>query len=332
MKNLVIACVLASACGQGVVPTERGSAGTDLVTTNGEQLNGEQLNGEQLNGEQLNGTSFNGPGMAVDVQYGLFAGASIGNRTLDSAWLEGTVFHGIDNGREFSGMDFESSRFQGVMLDGTPVSLRIVDIDREAFPNSDVWSYLVQFRDSRGIWHPLCLDASNNAAHAIALDGRWNYGRGVPGGGDHIDDPGAFTFACKGLGAIAKCAFPIGYKPWKTVNGTSLAPYHQACIRALRADYCGDGNSWTLNGRRIDLYDGIGLQSPSRPFWLFEAEWDDASANCVTFQRVIDLKNTLGTVSPCILSRLSLSCGSSSHFSRGTLLMNRFPLPTISLF
>jgi hypothetical protein len=116
------------------------------------------------------------------------------------------------------------------------------------------------------------------------------------------------------------------------VNGTSLAPYHQACIRALRADYCGDGNSWTLDGRRIDLYDGIGVQSPSRPFWLFEAEWDDASANCVTFQRVIDLKNTLGTVSPCILSRLSLSCGNSSHFSRGTLLMNRFPLPTISLF
>jgi hypothetical protein len=302
------------------------------VVSNGEQLNGEQLNGEQLNGEQLNGTSFTGPGMAVDVEYASFAGASISGRTLDSAWLEGTVFHGVDNGDELSGMDFVGARFQAMLLDGTPVSLRVTDIDRESFPNNDVWSYLVQFRDAQGNWHPLCLDANDNAVHAIALDGRWNYGRGVPGGGDHIDDPGAFTFACKGLGAIAKCAFPIGYRPWRTVNGVSLAPYHQACIRALRADYCGDGNSWTLNGRRIDLYDAIGIESPSRPFWLFEAEWDDASANCVTFQRVIDLKNTLGTVSACILSRISLSCGSSSHFSRGTLLMNRFQSPGISLF
>jgi uncharacterized protein YjbI with pentapeptide repeats len=166
MKMLLAICALAAACSPEIDRTNRGAVSSDLVTTNGENLNGENLNGENLNGENLNGTSFNGPGMAVDVQYGLFAGASIGNRTLDSAWLEGTVFHGIDNGREFSGMDFESSRFQGVMLDGTPVSLRIVDIDRASFPNNDVWSYLVQFRDSRGIWHPLCLDANNDAVYA----------------------------------------------------------------------------------------------------------------------------------------------------------------------
>ena len=154
----------------------------------------------------------------------------------------------------------------------------------------------------------------------------------MPTGGDHVDDPSAFTFACKGLGAIAKCVFPIGYKPWETVNGVSLAPYHQACTRALRADYCGDGNSWTVNGRKIDLWDGIGVQQSSRPFWLFEAEWTDGSAACVTTQRVIDLRNVLGTVSRCILSRVSLTCGFQSHFQRGTLLMNRYQSPGISLF
>jgi len=332
MKKVAIACVLASACGQGVVPAGRGSAGSDLVTTNGEQLNGEQLNGEQLNGEQLNGTNFAGPGMAVDVEYALFAGASASGRSLDSAWLEGTVFHGVDNGREFSGMDFEGARFRAVLLDGTPVSLRVVDIDREDFPNRDVWSYLVQFRDSRGIWHPLCLDASNNAAYAIALDGRWNYGRGVPGGGDHIDDPGAFTFACKGLGAIAKCAFPIGYKPWKTVNGASLAPYHQACVRMLRADYCGDGTPWTQNGRRIDLYDGIGVQKMSRPLWFFEAEWAEGGAVCLSKERVISLRATLrGALGSCILSKLSPTCGNRDHFQRGTRVMNRFAFPGLGL-
>jgi len=326
-RYAVSICFFLAACGQGTGLADRRTPSTEVVVSNGEQLNGEQLNGEQLNGEQLNG-----PGMAVDVGYALFAGAALGSRSLDSAWLEGTVFHGMDNGREFSGMDFDNARFQGVMLDGTPVSLRVVDIDREDFPNSDVWSYLVQFRDAAGNWQPLCLDANDTAVYAIALDGRWNYGRGVPGGGDHISDPGAFTFACKGLGAVAKCVFPIGYKPWKTVNGVSLAPYHEACTRALRADYCGDGNSWTLNGRKIDLYDGIGIQQPTRPFWLFEAEWTDDSAACVTTQRVIDLKNVLGTVSPCILSRVSLTCGFSSHFQRGTLLMNRYQSPGISLF
>jgi len=323
MKTYCLAiCLFLCACGQGTDLADRRTPSTEVVVSNGEQLNGEQLNGEQLNG----------PGMAVDVAYALFDGVSIAGRGLDSAWLEGTVFHGRDHGKEFSGMDFDNARFQASLLDGTPVALRIVDIDREAVPNRDVWSYLVQFRDAYGVWHPLCLDANNNAVHAIALDGRWNYGRGVAGGGDHIDDPSAFTFACKGLGAVAKCVFPIGYKPWKTVNGVSLAPYHQACTRALRADYCGDGDSWTVNGRKIDLWDAIDIQDSSRPLWFFEAEWNDGSASCVSFQRVIDLQNLLGTVSSCILSRVSLTCGSQSHFQSGTLLMNRFQSPGISLF
>jgi hypothetical protein len=333
MKDSVLFCLLASAaCGQAVDATANRTASADVVVSNGEQLNGEQLNGEQLNGEQLNGTTFTGPGMAVGVAFARFAGAAVDGTVLDGASLAGTAFHGVAGGRELSAVDFANAGFQASLLDGTPVSLRVTDVAREAFPNDDVWSYLVQFRDASGIWHPLCLDANNDAVYAIPLDGRWNYGRGVPGGGSHIDDPTTFTFACKGLGAIAKCVFPIGYKPWTTVNGVSLGPYHQACTRALRADYCGDGTPWTVDGRAIDLYDGIGIQAVAQPLWFFEAEWTAGSAACLSSERVVDLKNTLGTVSPCILSRLSLSCGSSSHFSRGTLLMNRFPLPTISLF
>ena len=29
--------------------------------------------------------------------------------------------------------------------------------------------------------------------------------------------------------------------------------HHQACVRMVRADYCGDGRSWTVNGRRVNL-------------------------------------------------------------------------------
>jgi hypothetical protein len=328
-KTLLLICVLASACGgQELDVADRGSTGSDLVTTNGEQLNGEQLNGEQLNGEQLNGA-----GMGVNVASASFSGAAMADRTpLESTWLEGTVFHGIASGHESSGADFTQAHFHAVTLDGAPVELRIASMAQEAPPDDDVWTYQVEFQAANGAWSSLCHDRSGAPVNAIPLAGRWNYGRATPGGGAHVDDPAAFTFACKGLGAIAKCAFPIGYKPWKTVNGASLAPYHQACVRMLRADYCGDGTPWTQNGRRIDLYDGIGVQKMSRPLWFFEAEWAEGGAVCLSKERVISLRATLrGALGSCILSRLSPTCGNRDHFGRGTRVMNRFAFPGLGL-
>ncbi|MFL5364781.1 MAG: ADYC domain-containing protein [Myxococcales bacterium] len=331
MKMLLAVCALAVACSPQIDANGRGTASSDLVTSNGENLNGENLNGENLNGENLNGPFSNGPGMALNVDHALFDGATVNGRTLDSVYLDGSMLHGFAGNNELTGFEFDNARFQATLLDGTPLTLRITDVNRPPF-GSDVWTYLVQFRDARNNWHPLCLDANNNAIYAIALDGRWNYGRGVPGGGDHVVDPASFTFACKGLGALGKCV-SMGYEPWSTLdNGTSLAPYHEACTRALRADYCGDGNSWTVDGRRIDLWDSVGIQQQTRPLWFFEAEWDDTGAACVTNHRVIDLQGLLGTLSPCILSRVSLTCGSSFHFQTGTLLMNRYQSPGISLF
>jgi hypothetical protein len=41
-----------------------------------------------------------------------------------------------------------------------------------------------------------------------------------------------------------------------------------------RADYCGDGRSFTRNGTAINLYDRIGIQSPEpSPDMSFEAAW-----------------------------------------------------------
>jgi hypothetical protein len=333
MKKLLLMCLLAAACGgQEIDAADRGSASPDLVVANGEQLNGEQLNGEQLNGEQLNGEQLNGAGMGINVAFTSFRGTVLEDGTpLDSASLEGTVFHGLAGSRQFAGADFRQVRFHAVAFDGTPVHLRIANLAQQAPPDDDVWTYQVEFQTPNGLWSPLCHDASGAAVPSIPLAGRWNYGRGVAGGGAHVDDPSAFTFACKGLGAIAKCAFPIGYKPWKTVHGVSLASYHQACVRMIRADYCGDGTSWTQNGRRIDIYDGLGIQRPSRPFWLFEAEWGEGGAVCLSKERVISLRAVLGTVSSCVLSKLSLTCGNNSHFQRGTKVMNRFAFPGLGL-
>ena len=47
-------------------------------------------------------------------------------------------------------------------------------------------------------------------------------------------------------------------------DGSPMEPYYQACVRMVRADYCGDGVGHTRNGTPIDLFDRIGVQRTSR--------------------------------------------------------------------
>ena len=64
-------------------------------------------------------------------------------------------------------------------------------------------------------------------------------------------------------------------------------PKFQACLRMVRADYCGDGRSWTKNGMTIDVYDDVGIQSPEKDSSMpFEAGWSPDGAVCVHHPRV----------------------------------------------
>jgi hypothetical protein len=310
-----------AACGAGVPsadPTVE-SRGGALTSTNGISLNGISLNGISLNGISLNGISLNGISLN---------GISLNGVSLNGSQLVGVTSNGP--GTAVSGSQLTGASMSGFLSDGSTLPMRIDAVSRGAESNADVWFYDVSYR-SDDAWLPLCgEDANGDPIAAVALAGTWDYSEGTSTGGSWTPSGTSFTFGCR-LTALAKCV-EMGYKPWASEDGTSLRKYHQACTRLLRADYCGDGTPWTVNGRKVDLYDGIGVQQMTRPFWLFEAEWDDGGANCVSSQRVIDLHNLLGTVSPCILSRVSLTCGFRSHFQSGTLLMNRYQAPAISLF
>lgn len=81
--------------------------------------------------------------------------------------------------------------------------------------------------------------------------------------------------------AAAKKCDALGYR---------AGAVHTACIRALRADFCGDGTAHTIDGIAIDIYDPLGIQRPtppgdgtsSPPMQPVEAEWGESGATCVS--------------------------------------------------
>jgi hypothetical protein len=178
----------------------------------------------------------------------------------------------------------------------------------------DVWDYRVSYQDPNdGLWYPICKNADGTAANAIPLEGRWDYRQGVAGGGSKIDDMTTFTFACEGA-ALAKCVH-FGYKPWESVNGVSLADYHQTCTRMIRADFCGNGTSYTVNGNWVNLYDSVSVQLDTET-WGKEAQWNAQGATCFT-------SHTRATTAISCGEKLVPSCGES--FSSNTLLISEVP-------
>ena len=147
---------------------------------------------------------------------------------------------------------------------------------------------------------------------ATAVGGQWDYHHGVEGGGRKLIEQGNasyakhVTFACSN-GAIGKCVETMHYKPWalaaRECARSSTFPFllhcyqptqellHEACVRMVRADYCGDGQDHTVNGISIDVWDQSGIEhetpyapapSPSGIPYGHEAEWTPNGARCLS--------------------------------------------------
>jgi hypothetical protein len=154
---------------------------------------------------------------------------------------------------------------------GAAVTLRVERVESDPKDSDgDVFLYQVSVRDTGGTWHPYCLPDREGKTLAIPLQGSWDASR------NHTASD-TITFACTN-GVLAKCV-RWGYKPWKTVNGVSLADYHQACVHMTPADYCGDGRSHTRDGTLIDVWDRLGIQKRDPSLGLaFEAAWSTRGA------------------------------------------------------
>lgn len=314
VRAVVLACGLVGCAGGSVTepelePTLQSSV-AELASPNGRNLNGRNLNGRNLNGTSM------GALLSVNLS-GVYSADSVDD-PMSSAWLQGSVFHGFNGGREVSGLDFLGARFTGNLGGGQTVELRVDAINPATGASGDIWSYRVSFLDNAdGTWKPACPAADGSALDAIPVSGTWNYQEGVFGGGAHLEDPSLFTFACEGA-AIAKCIH-FGYRPWAmTADGRSLADHHQACTRMVRADFCGDGTSHTQDGNWVNLYDALGVQQDTES-WLLEAEWNTEGALCSS-------SSTRSTLPVSCPNKPQLTgCGQLGHFRTGTLIMSEVP-------
>lgn len=272
-----------------------------------------------LPARDLNGISLNGPDLeARHITAVSLENVVIKNKKTTDLDLKGTKLKHLNQ--------LEDALFTAILDDGSPLGLRIDAV--EAQPDRadpDVIHYFVSYQTDTG-WEPLCgEDDAGMPVGAIPLQGYWDYSEGTETGGSKIEDDTMFTFACDGF-VLHKCV-DAGYKPWEEVvvcespsncDTVSLAAQHQACTRMLRADYCGDGTSYTENGVLVALYDGLGIRVDSED-WDIEAEWDEDGAICMNQDRVETLVPT------CMDYLVDETCGSPDHFQDGVLLISELP-------
>jgi hypothetical protein len=273
-----------------------------MTSDNGVSLNGVSLNGVSLNGVSLNGVSLNGVSLnGVSLNGTAINGVSLNGVSLNGVSLNGVSLNGVSlNGVSLNGTDFIGAHLTASLSNGGSLELRIDDIAALAGANDDVLAYAIS-ASSDGGWTSLCgYESDGSARRALAVPGTWNTVTGA-----WSDDGGSFTFACRAA-SIAKCV-ELGYKTWD-----GFGDHQHACVRMLRADYCGDGTPHTVNGTPINIYDNAGVQADTES-WAVDAEWGPDGALCFDHYR--------GGSLPSCSQKQSSSCGS---FASGALLIDEY--------
>lgn len=96
----------------------------------------------------------------------------------------------------------------------------------------------------------------------------------------YVADNGNIQIACT-AGAIGKCVL-WGLYPVQSLKQNKNDILQNSCTRMVRADYGGDGSSWTSKGIKIRFCDRDGIfPCPESEEWTYEASWSSTGATCV---------------------------------------------------
>jgi hypothetical protein len=223
--------------------------------------------------------------------------------------VAGTLFRvTMPEGRVLTSPDLIGAIFEAADGAGRIITVRIDGVGRDpSDPDGDVWLHRFSVPDKEtGGWREFCSPGPDGTVAGFPMAGLWT------SDGRHEYTSSGLTITCTS-GAIGKCV-RNGYKPWREVDGQSLWEYHQACVRAIRADYGGDGVGHTRDGTLVDLSDRLGIQSsdadPRGPALKFEAAWGPDGAVCVRRTRIGEVMSTdeLAKTYPQLANKIGPYC------------------------
>jgi ADYC domain len=229
--------------------------------------------------------------------------------------IVGTAFQiTLADGRQMAQAELPGIIFTVGDGSGRQRRIRIDSVERDPRdPGGEVVLYGLSEQDPEsGDWRNACLPDADGRRLGFPLAGSFTPdGRYQPA-------PRKLLITCTG-GAEGKCV-RFGYKPWgQTPDGVSLGPYYQACVRMVRADYCGDGVGHTRNGTPVDIFDRIGIQRDEIAEGMtLEAAWGPEGAVCVRHTRLTNVLSREGLAALCP-ERLAKTCDESTP----ALLYNR---------
>ncbi|HEY0136659.1 MAG TPA: ADYC domain-containing protein [Nannocystis sp.] len=197
----------------------------------------------------------------------------VGNKLqlLDSVWaVEGELFGKIGattySGSAFLGAEVRvrlyTQKYYNVEVPYTIATFTPATVD-------EMPRYTFKYWDGSAHKY-LCAPDSVEAAAAIVLDS-FSVNKTT---GDITTRPNTIYLGCAS-GAVGK-APTWGYTPW----GLGLADF-EAMVRMVRADYCGDGVSWTVPGRAVTIEDVWGINSFAAQAGATEAIWGPSGALCI---------------------------------------------------
>jgi len=193
---------------------------------------------------------------------------------------------------------------------GTPRTVRIDAVERE--PKLGIWLHSLSVETESGAFEPYCEPDADGRRLAFPVAGRSQRD------GRLVADATRFELVCTS-GAQGKCV-RFGYAPWLMLDA------YNACVRMVRADYCGDGTPTTRDGTVIDIYDPAGVQtSDPDPSLTFEAGWTPEGAVCVAHPRIAEnvTLEALEQRCPRLRGRTGAACTEAAARARGALVFNR---------
>ncbi|WP_437587204.1 ADYC domain-containing protein [Sorangium sp. So ce1000] len=221
-------------------------------------------------------------------------GASIVGVRVEQGALVGEVLSPGGQRALLKGDAWRDVQIRGHMscpADGTlklNVQARIRDVVPEgggAGPSGDARRYKLEV-----LWPPVGSSPQSwtdefTPGYAVALDGVWDDRTG-----EHRSRDDMLTLAGDDT-AVGKCYQTWRYRPLdasEPARSKPMSDLHAACVRMVRADYCGDGKSATQTGTHIDVWDtaNVNTKEPDMPGHGFEAAWTSKGAVCLDHRRL----------------------------------------------